>query len=98
MYLIQVTLLATATPIAPADIVVARNKNFRALVIQNQSAANLAYLGDATVSATKGIVLPILATIPPSPLSLTPIPEEESLSDWYLFGTAGQTVNILVIA
>ncbi len=97
MFSISVTLLAQATPIIPNDIVVARNRNFRALIIQNQS-TTATNLGDSTVSATNGITLPVYsATTPPAPFILTPIPEAESLADWYLFGTAGQTVNILVI-
>ena len=97
MYLITVTLLAGATPLAPADLVVAHNRNFQMMIIQNKSTTNVATVGDSTVSATVGIQLPILSTIPPPPLILTPIPQAESLSDWYFFGTAGQTVTVLVI-
>lgn len=96
MYLIQVTLLATATPIAPPDIVVAHNRNFHAIVIQNNSAA-VVRVGDSAVSATKGIVLAAGGTTTQPPLVLTPVPEAESLTDWYLFGSVGDLIDVLVI-
>lgn len=93
MRILQVTLLAGATQIVA-------NQDFPGggaqiycsyLVIQNNSAANLR-VGDNTVTATRGLLLTPggssnTATINP--------PRGTRLSDWWLFGTVGDVVDIL---
>lgn len=90
MRLLQVTLLAGATPITTDSKIYS---SF--LVVQNNAAANVR-LGDNTVSATRGI---LLATASPAPGGSATIqlnfPRGAHLSEWYLFGTAGQVIDIL---
>lgn len=97
MQSIQVTLLAGATPIvAPsATQIPSQNRiSFQVLMIQN-NAADVCRVGDASVSATKGLSLAAGS----APLTIAPPLEYSSdLSDYYLFGTAGDVIDVLYIA
>ena len=97
MYLIQVTLLSGATPIAPSDLVVARNLNFNAIVIQN-NAAHVVRVGDSTVSSTVGIALAAGSSTTQPPFVVAPLAQAETLSDWFLYGTVGDKIDVMVFA
>lgn len=93
MYLIEVTLGSGATPILPqGDPVVRRPSNFQTLVIG--ATAHTFNIGDASVTSTTGV--PVPTTSSPIVIS-TPVADTETLSDWYLFGTANDKVPVLVI-
>lgn len=78
-------------PIVPQDQFIQRNVPFQTLVIG--STAHALYVGDANVSATNGIQVPTSwpALVIPTAL-LT-----QNLNGWYLFGTAGDVVTVMVI-
>ncbi len=97
MYLLQVTLVATATPVIPKAVVPANSRSFSMICVQNNAAANVR-VGDSTVSATRGILL-----APPSgggqggSITLTPsLQFTGDLCEFYLFGTAGQVIDLLI--
>ena len=93
MYLIEVTLQSgVATPILPRDPVVQRPSNWQTLIIG--ASAHTFNIGDSTVTATTGV--PVPTTSAPIVIS-TPVADTETLSDWYLFGTAADKVPVLVI-
>lgn len=85
--LLQVTLGAGATQISTA------NTPCRQIVLQNNAAAVMR-IGDSTVSATKGISL---ATGGTQLLSGQGVAYHTYLSDWYVFGTAAQLLDVLYI-
>lgn len=86
--LIQVTLGAAATQISTSPAY------FNQMIVQNSGAA--ARLGDATVSATKGIALP--ATNAQVPVHIGPFSGMQGdASQFYLFGTAAQVVDVLLL-
>jgi hypothetical protein len=90
MRLIQVTLRAGATPITLNSTLSASS-----VAIQNNAAA-VCRVGDNTVSATTGIALAPGATTTQPSLVITPCkPQGIHLSDIFLFGTAGQLIDIL---
>jgi hypothetical protein len=66
------------------------------LVIQNNSGATLR-IGDVTVSATRGLLLPSAAAPPNSANLGAFINYGTYLSDWWCFGTAGDVVDFLYI-
>lgn len=88
MRLIQVTLGAAATRITTAQIYTPL------LAIQNNAAA-VVRIGDNTVSATKGIAVAAGSTTTQNPFVVTRSDNRISLRDYYLFGTAGQLVDVL---
>lgn len=93
MRLIPVTLNAAATPIIAKGVQPANSLPFQWLMIQN-NAANNCRVGDSSVSATKGILL--LA----SGGSMTAAPALEYTSDlyeWFIFGTAGQIIDVMLL-
>lgn len=91
MRILQVTLTSAATQISANS-----NIYCSELIIQNNAAA-VVRVGDNTVTASKGIVLLPNAT-PPGGGSITntliPI-RGTHLQDWWLFGTAGNIIDIL---
>lgn len=101
MRLLQVTLLATATPITNAIPVAgtaygaSQFGSFQQITIQNNAAA-VVRVGDSTVSATRGMALS--AGSPGSSGTFTTsIDFATSLDEWYLFGTAGQVIDIMLL-
>jgi hypothetical protein len=92
MRLLQITLLATATPIIPKSIVPANSVPFQSMVIQ-ANGNNPVVVGDSSVSATRGIMI---QGIGGSYNFTTPLEYVGDLKEWFLFGTAGDVVDILV--
>jgi len=86
---IQVTLGAVATPISTTSEV------FNQMIVQNNSAA-ACRLGDSTVSATKGISMAAAAATPPVVIGPF-VGQEGDASQFYLFGTSGDLIDILLI-
>lgn len=96
MYLLQITLGAAATPVIPKAVVPGNSRAFSVLVIQNNSAANVR-IGDSTVSATKGILLLTNAGGGGGSQTITPsLQYTGDLTEFYLFGTAGSVIDIMV--
>jgi hypothetical protein len=86
MRIIQVTLGAGATPITT------NNNIYCSMLAIDNNAAAVVRVGDNTVSATKGISLAATGGI----ATLTfAFPRGTHLSDWFLFGTAAQVIDIL---
>lgn len=97
MRLIQVTLLATATPVVKKGVQPSNSLPFQTLVIQN-NAAHVVRVGDSTVSASKGIALAAGSTTTTSPLIVSPGLEYTSDTyEWYLFGTIGDLIDVLLL-
>lgn len=88
MRLIQLTLGAGATQLTT-------NANLYAslLIVQDNAAANVR-VGDNTVSATKGILLALGAPGGSATLQIM-APHGTHLIDYFLFGTAGNVIDIL---
>lgn len=101
MQLIQVTLLAGATPIiAPSATQTPTQKMipFQVLMLQNNG-ANVCRVGDASVAADRGIVLAPGSTTPQPPLVIKPGLEYSSdLSEYFLFGTADDVIDVMYLA
>jgi hypothetical protein len=87
--LIQVTVGGAATPIATATT------PFNQMIVQNSSSTTACNLGDATVTAAKGIVLPITTVVLP-PVTIGPFSGMQGdASQYFLFGS-GAVINILL--
>lgn len=101
MQIIQVTLLAVATPILAPSATQTPSQNriaFQSLIIQNNS-AHSCRVGDASVTATTGIALASGSTTSQIPLVITPPLEYSSdLSEYFLFGTAGDVIDVMYLA
>lgn len=97
MRIIQVTLLAGATPIVAQNATQNSTQlceSFQTLIIQNNAAA-ICRVGDRTVSATKGIAL---APTPSLPFVITcPLQYSSDLSEYYLFGTPGNVIDVMYL-
>ena len=86
---IQITLTAVATPIA------ATYAPFNQMIVQNNGSA--ARLGDATVTATRGIALAASGAAN-SIVSIGPFAGQQGdASQFYAFGTSGQVIDILLV-
>lgn len=100
MKILQVTLLATATPIVAQNATqnsTQLREMFQILIVQNNSAHSVR-LGDASVSATKGLVLASGSTTTTPPLIIAPHLEYSSdLSEYFLFGTAGDLIDVMYL-
>lgn len=100
MQTIQVTLLATATPIvAPSATQTSTQARiaFQVLTFQNNS-AHVCRVGDASVSATKGIALAAGSTTTQPPYTIAPHLEYAAdLSEFYIFGTAGDVIDVMYL-
>lgn len=92
MRVITVTLGAGATAIAPVGLQPDQIRPIQNLVFCAQSAT--AYVGDSAVSSTNGIELGSgdAVVIPVSRLQYS-----SDLSEWYLAGTEGDKVSVMVI-
>lgn len=90
MRTIQITLGAAATRVTASRIV----SPF--ITIQNNAAHSIR-IGDNTVSATKGIFIPATAAAGAGSGSLTVQRADNNilLSNYYVFGTAGDVVDII---
>lgn len=99
MRLLQVTLTTAATPILTKGNQPANSFPFQVLTIQNNSNA-IIRVGDYSVSATKGIqISPTGAGSSDIPwFVLSPGLEYTSdLYEWFIFGTAGSVIDVLVL-
>jgi uncharacterized membrane protein YjfL (UPF0719 family) len=65
---------------------------FQWMTVQN-NAIHSVRIGDATVSATKGILLAAGSSMS-IPLTME---YSSSLSDWFIFGTAADVVDVMII-
>jgi len=97
MYLLQITLGSGPTPVIPKAAVPANSRSFSVLTFQNNAAAAVR-VGDSTVSATRGILLdPSNAGAAGGTYTITPALQfTGDLTEFYLFGTAGQVVDVMV--
>lgn len=86
MRLISVTLGAAATPITTNTSI------YASMIIVQDNATHSVRLGDNTVSATKGILLGLGGGS--STITLA-FPRGAHLSEWYLFGTAADVIDVL---
>lgn len=92
MQIYKVTIPASGNiPIVPEDPVVQRNVSFQTLIIGSSTAA--VYVGDSTVSATNGIPIPAGG----APLVIPTALLTQNLNGWYLAGTAGNVVVVMVL-
>lgn len=104
MYLIQLILGTNATPsgatpLIPKTLAPANSRSFSHITIQYNGTGTVR-VGDATVSASRGILLS-----PGNPAgtqggssTITPsLQFSGDLTEFYFFGTAGQPVDILVL-
>lgn len=92
MQIYTVTIPASGNvPIVPQDIVVQRNVPFQTLVIGSTTAT--VYVGDSTVSSTNGIPIPAGG----APLVIPTALLTQNLNGWYLAGTSGNVVTVMVI-
>lgn len=100
MKIIQVTLTAVATPIVAQSATqnsTQLREMFQILIFQNNSTHSVR-VGDASVSATKGLVLASGSTTTTPPLVIAPHMEYSGdLSEWYLFGTAGDLIDVMYL-
>jgi hypothetical protein len=93
MRLIQLTLGAAATQITPNTNTTSTMPIYvSTLIIQNNAAAAIR-IGDNTVTATKGIALNPSAVGPE--LVTFQMVRGSLLSQWYIFGTAGNIIDIM---
>lgn len=89
MRILQVTLLAGATPITSAKLYTP------SLMIQNNAAA-VVRVGDNTVSATRGIALqPATAPAMSNSLKIERSDNRVPVFNYFLFGTATQVVDVM---
>lgn len=87
MKTLQVTLTAGATQISPDAT------RFQVLTFQNNAAA-VCRVGDGLVSASRGVALAASG----GTYTLTaPLEYAPFLSEFFLFGTAGQVIDILYV-
>lgn len=92
MQIYKVTIPASGNiPIVPQDSTIQRNVPFQTLVIGSTTAA--VYVGDSTVSSTNGIPIPAGG----APLVIPTALLTQNLNGWYLAGTAGNVVTVMVI-
>lgn len=95
MHLLQITIAVTGTsqPIIPAAVVPDRILPFQQFIPQNNGMHNMR-IGDAGVSATRGIILF------PSGGSMNVCPQLQysgDLSEFYVNGTAGDVLDMMVL-
>lgn len=94
MHLIQCTITTTNTPqpIIPPAVVPDRILPFQQLITQNNGSNNMR-IGDNSVSSTKGIIL-----YPTGSNSVAPaLQYSGDLSEFYVNGTAGDTLDIMIL-
>jgi len=86
---LQITLTSAATPVS------ATYAPFNQMVVQNNGSA--ARLGDVTVTATSGIALAASGAAN-SIVAIGPFAGQQGdASQFYVFGTSGQVVDVLLV-
>lgn len=88
MYTLQVTLTAAATQLST------NQRMAQALIFQN-NAAHIVRIGDSQVSATRGYSLAPASAGDSLPASF-PLEYATDLTEWWIFGTAGDVIDVLV--
>jgi hypothetical protein len=88
MQTLQVTLLATATQLSTSRQAV------QAIIFQN-NATHIVRIGDVNVSATRGIAL-APASAGDVGTFAPPIDYTTDLTEWWLFGTAGDVIDVMI--
>ncbi len=92
MYMLQVTLTSAATPIVPyGGAPYQASAPFQTVVFC--PGAHTYNVGDSKVSASLGATVP---TTGPS-LVIPTVSLTQNLNGWYLFGTSGDVITILVL-
>lgn len=92
MQIYKVTIPASGNiPIVPQDPTIQRNVPFQTLVIG--SSTDAVYVGDASVSSTNGIPIPAGG----APLVIPTALLTQNLNGWYLAGTSGNVVIVMVL-
>lgn len=95
MYSLQVVIAVTGVnqPIIPPAVVPSNSTHpFQAMTPQNTGSNNMR-LGDATISTTKGLLLTPVGSVGIS----NQLQFSGDLSEFYVNGTAGDTLDIMVI-
>ena len=94
MQMLTVTLgSGTRTPIVPQDQVVQRNATYQTLVIG--STGHIIYVGDSTVAVSGTVGIPIAAN--GAPLVIPTASLTQNLNGWYIAGTSGDVVTVLLL-
>jgi hypothetical protein len=93
MQLVKVTLGSGATPIIPQDPVVQRNAAWQTVVIG--ASAHTIYVGDSTVSVSGTVGVPIAVGGPALVIPTTLL--TQNLNGWFIAGTSGDIVTVLLI-
>jgi hypothetical protein len=96
MYSLQVTIAATGVnqPILPPAVVPSQSTHpFQGLIPQNTGANNMRF-GDATISTTKGLLLFPTGSVGNISNQLQ---FSGDLSEFYVNGTVGDTLDLMVI-
>ena len=100
MYLMQVVLLnGIPTPLIPKSLAPANSRAFSVITFQNNNATGEIRVGDATVSATRGIMLDPAASAGKAGGAYTITPSLQftgDLTEYYFFGTAGAIVDVMI--
>lgn len=93
MQMYKVTIPASGNiPIIPQDPVVQRNVSFQTLVFS--PAAATYYVGDSTVTATGG---GIAVSSTGGPVVIPTAVLTQNLNGWYVAGTSGNVVMVMVL-
>jgi hypothetical protein len=93
MYVLTITIgSGTRTPFLPAAVTPDKIRPFQTLILQYGGSGS-AYIGDANVSSTNGLAL--TSSIAPVVIP-TALQHSEDLQDWYVAGTAGQKLTVMV--
>lgn len=94
MHLLQVTITGTnvTQPILPPAVVPDRITPFQQFIPQNTGSNNMR-LGDYSVSATRGIIIYPSGTLPVFPS----LQYSGDLGEFYVNGTAGDVLDILIL-
>ena len=93
MHMLKITIAATNTvqSIIPKAVVPANSASYSIFIMQNNGSHNM-YIGDSAVSATNGILLN-----PSGSLTATPaLQYTGDLTEFYVYGTANDVLNIMV--
>jgi hypothetical protein len=100
MYLMQVILLdSVPTPLIPKSLAPANSRSFSVITFQNNNATGEIRIGDATVSATRGIMIDPAATTGKAGGAYTITPSLQftgDLTEFYFYGTAGAIVDVMI--
>lgn len=94
MYMLKVVIAATATkqPVIPDNAGVQNSNTRFAVIIPQNNGTAIMYLGDASVTTTNALQLPVSSSVG----SMTPWNSPGDLKDFWVIGTANDVLNIMV--